>query len=57
MELWKLNKTAVMNICDPRAEEAKAEASSIQGHPQLHNKFEADLGYIRPCLKIEDTIL
>lgn len=23
----------------------------IQGQPQLHNKFEVSLGYMRPCLE------
>jgi hypothetical protein len=25
--------------------------SGVQAHPQLHSKFEASLGYKRPCLK------
>jgi hypothetical protein len=23
----------------------------VQSHPQLHSKFKASLGYMRPCLK------
>ena len=31
--------------------EMEAGRSEIQGKPLLHSKLEANLGYVRPCLK------
>lgn len=29
-----------------------AEGSEVQGHPSLHKEFEANLGYMRPWIKL-----
>lgn len=29
--------------------EVEAGGAEVQGHPQLHNKVEASLGYLKPC--------
>lgn len=31
----------------------EAEGSGVQSHLLLHNKFNASLGYMRPCLKTQ----
>lgn len=41
----------VVHVCVSRSEEIAAEESGVQGHPQLRSKFEAILGYTRPCHK------
>lgn len=35
----------------PALGEVEAEGSGIEGHPRLHSKFEASLGYMRPGLQ------
>lgn len=40
---------------DFRTQNGQAEKSDTQGHPQLYKKLEANLNYIRPCLKLNIT--
>jgi hypothetical protein len=35
--------------------EVETEESEVQGHPQLHSKFKADLIYVTSCLKQTTT--
>ena len=35
--------------------EREVGGSVVQGHPQLHSKVEASLGYVRACLKTNKT--
>lgn len=46
-------KTRMMieHACNLSAQELEAEASGVQGHPQLHSRFKARLGYMRPYVK------
>lgn len=37
--------------CKNSTQEMEAGGVEVQGHPQPYNKFEATLGYVRPCLK------
>ena len=38
----------VVHTCNPRAlEVVEAGGSEVQGHTQLHRKFEATMGYMR----------
>lgn len=41
----------VVHSCNPIIREVEAGGSEVQGHPQLHSKSEASLGYKRLCLK------
>lgn len=42
--------TARCLACNPITQEVKAGRLEVQGHPCLHNKFEASLGYTGLCL-------
>lgn len=37
----------VARACDPSTREVEAGRSEVQGHPQLHSEFEANLDHIR----------
>ena len=45
----------VVHICGPSIHKAEAEGSGVQGHPRLHSKFEASLGYIKDDRDDNDT--
>lgn len=38
-------------------QEVKAGESGVQGHSRLHSEFEANLEYVRPCLKRKALVL
>lgn len=43
-----VHKLGVMGYYyNPSTQGMEAEESEVQGHPQLHNKFKANLGYMR----------
>lgn len=45
----KQNPTLMVRTCNPSTPEVvEAGGSRIQGHPQVHSKFEASMGYKRP---------
>jgi len=48
---WGLRPSSVAYTYSLSTRETGAGGSQIQGQPQLHIKFEARLGYNRPCLK------
>lgn len=48
--LW-LKPCAVVDSCHSRTREAEAGESEAQGHLQLHGKFKACLGYMKPHLE------
>lgn len=37
----------------PYKREVKTRGMEVQGQPCLHRKFEASLGYVRPCPKYQ----
>lgn len=47
-----LHKTGeVAHSCNLSTWKVKAEISEVQGHPQVHDKFEVSLGCMKPCQK------
>lgn len=38
-------------VCNVRIWQEELGGSEVQSHSQLHSKFMASLGYVRPCLK------
>lgn len=40
----------VVHICNSQDPGSRGRRIRVQGHPQLHSKFKASLGYMRPCL-------
>jgi hypothetical protein len=46
-----LKKPDVIHSCNPSIQEMERGESEIQGQLLLHSKFEASLGYMKPCLK------
>lgn len=40
--------------CSPSSQEVKTGGSEVQSHAQLHKKFEANLGSIRPCARSQN---
>lgn len=40
----------VIHSCQPSTGKVEAGRSEDEGHSQLHSKFEASLGYIKPRL-------
>lgn len=41
----------MVHSCNSRMKEVEVRRSQVQGHPQLHNQFEASLGYMKSCFK------
>lgn len=40
----------VAHTSNPNIQEMEAGRAGGQGHPPPHTKFEASMGYMRPCL-------
>lgn len=38
----------LVHVCNPNIQKVRAAGPGLQGHPVLHSKFKANLGYIRP---------
>lgn len=49
--VWSLVLHKLSEVGDGHIWEREAGDSEDQGHPQLHNDFEASLGYVRSCQK------
>lgn len=43
--------------CNPSTSEGEARVSEVQGQPQQHSKFKANLGYRSSCLKQSNTYI
>ena len=53
-KLWTkmiLSRGAWLHNVSPQLLRRKAGGTGAQGHPQLHSRFEASLGYMKSCLK------
>lgn len=57
MTLWQKAGSFVTGYPVPSSEGLEAGGSEVQGHSQLHRKFEASLGYTRSCLKTKQNTL
>lgn len=43
--------------CNPSTSEGEARVSEVQGQPQQHSKFKANLEYRSSCLKQSNTYI
>lgn len=50
-----LGSCLMVHTCSPSSWEVEAR-SEVQGHPDLHNKLETRLDYLRPGLKNKPVV-
>ena len=50
--IWVPHRLGVeAHPCNSSTQKIEVRGSEVQGHSQLRGEFEANLGYMRPCLK------